>query len=659
MGSPVPTPKGSFVWLVSLNGVVIYPEMEVGSVCKDSGTNTLVVTQNPTENGKTNISAVFKDVVSKIKLLSLAISRGGEVPDEVLRFIETNGDEEDRIHLLRFYSKNIKQNGGSMSRFSSAFLSLKTPKATTTGLKMLQTIKNCWSAKDVLEIALKIVQGGNRDQVQLLTQVLAKGEGEGAGEVKKEEAFLTGFSTRKFLETLNALLSLPPPDSSSPLTNVMLCSTLLFTFISYLRRRLKLGDSKREQSTFLELVSMLRADKLPMLALDECCVQCARGRMEKYGKEMELRLRGGSEGQTELLRIFLDDIGGEDGARTGEVEDKLLLTTLLIHHTIDLDAPSLSLACATLPRLVGEIEGDSERLEDVKRSRWGEEWKDEEKTELEEKEDEKEEWDNSTPWMPPTRKGENSDLKLIRENPRIRTSVAIRVVAGFMLTKYLKNNTPGQQIDPDMNPDLSHSTSDAVYNLQVALNLLRSSSTSTKAAGVWILHNLTGVDPNKARAVLKIILDVSYKAGGAARIGALDYLASRTSGGSDADFGMDVRQCLLDCGIVNIVASVLEAAVEESVGEERFYVERKAFRWAIRDAGGEHLEDNFKSLYANNTVSRGEIERHSVRVLMHMKAGGFTAEVERRCNDLANPRDKVASEFMSLVRADNYEDGDY
>ena len=40
---------------------------------------------------------------------------------------------------------------------------------------------------------------------------------------------------------------------------------------------------------FLELVSMLRSDALPMLALDECCVQVARERMKKYGREMEVR----------------------------------------------------------------------------------------------------------------------------------------------------------------------------------------------------------------------------------------------------------------------------------------------------------------------------------------------------------------------------------
>ena len=53
------------------------------------------------------------------------------------------------------------------------------------------------------------------------------------------------------------------------------------------------------------------------------------------------------------------------------MEDKLLLATLLIHDAIDLSSPSLSLTCATLPRLVGEVEGDLERLEDAKRSRWG------------------------------------------------------------------------------------------------------------------------------------------------------------------------------------------------------------------------------------------------------------------------------------------------
>ena len=330
------------------------------------------------------------------------------------------------------------------------------------------------------------------------------------------------------------------------------------------------------------------------------------------------------------------------------MEDKLLLATLLIHDAIDLSSPSLSLTCATLPRLVGEVEGDLERLEDAKRSRWGdssEERKAEEEKEYldeAEKEDEKEERESTR---------ENRDMMLMRENPRIRNSVAIRVVAGHTLTNYLRGHPPN---DPDLNPDHTPSSADSMYSPQVALNLLRSSSTSTRAAGVWVLNNLTEVTPeSRARAALKTVLEVCYKGGGVARMGALDYLASRTSGGADNDFGMDVRRFLLDCGIINIVSSVLEAAMEESVGEETFYVEREAVWWAIREAGGDYLKDNFRGLYANNTETRGGIERHSVRVLMHMKTGGFADEVESRCDELDDPKDRVASELMQLVRNDD------
>ena len=362
----------------------------------------------------------------------------------------------------------------------------------------------------------------------------------------------------------------------------------------------------------------------------------------------QLRLRGGKEGQTELLRIFLDEVGGEEQTRAGEVEDKLLLATLLIHDAIALSSPSLSLTCATLPRLVGELDGDLERLEDAKRSRWGansESRKDEEEKEYldeAEKEDEKEDREGDR---------ENRDMKLMRENPRIRNSVAIRVIAGYTLINYLRDHPPN---DPDLNPDHTPSSNNSMYSPQVALNLLRSSSTSTRAAGILVLNDVTEVIPeSKARAVLKTALEVCYKGGGVARMGALNYLASRTSGGSDYDFRIDVRQFLLDCGAINIVASVLEAAMEESVGEETFYVEREALWWAIREAGGDHLRDNFKGLYANNKETRGSIERHSVRLLMHMKAGGFADEVESRCEDLDDPKDLVAKELMQLVRSDD------
>jgi len=413
-------------------------------------------------------------------------------------------------------------------------------------------------------------------------------------------------------------------------------------------------DSQIEQSMFLELTSMLTVDKLPMLALDECCVQCARGRVEKYGKEMEMRLRGDSEGQTELLRIFLDEVGGAEKQRPGEVEDKLLLTTLLIHHAVDLPAPSLSLSCGTIPRLVGEVEGDWERLEDAKRNRWGweEEWKEEGK------EDEKEAEDEEGAPLKLTRR-ENRDMKTIKEHPRIRTCMAIRAVSGSMLLSYLRrHSSSGKQLDPDLNPDLTPSLGGSMHTLSVALNLLRSPSTSTKAAGMRILQNLPPVSASKkAKGVFKAVLETSYKAGGAARIDALNYLASQTAAGAESGGDLDTRGFLLDCGAINVVASLLEAAVKESVGEERFYVEREAIWRAISDVSGQEAVDDVSRMYMNNKETRGEIERHCVRILIHMKVGGYSEEVERRVENLENLQDEVASElFMTLVRGDEEDD---
>ena len=318
MGYPVKTPLGNFVWLVSLDGVVIPPNVKVGEVCKEGERNKITVTQSLTgENGRTDVATVFHDVVSKIKLLSMAVVGGEEVrmgkkqakqqsdrrftpcsclhvylsnffrdsflssqvKEEVLSFIEINGDEEDRLNVLRFYSQR-KTSSLQMSRFSSVFLRLKSPSATEQGLKILKSMK--WDIKDVLEIALKIVREG--DHIQLLTRITTK-----QGAETPTPPLSSDFSVGKFPDSLNTLLSSPPPPSSSPLTNVMLCSCLLQSFISHLRTRLNSGDSQREQSMFLELVSMLRSDALPMLALDECCVQVARERMKKYGREMEVR----------------------------------------------------------------------------------------------------------------------------------------------------------------------------------------------------------------------------------------------------------------------------------------------------------------------------------------------------------------------------------
>jgi len=183
MGSPVPTPKGGgFVWLVSLNGSVIPPHVRVGDVCKGNDRNKLVVTQNMTGNEKTDVTTVFKDVVSKINLLSKALVKGGDAPDEVLDFVEVNGDEEDRLNLLRFCSRLGK---GVMRRFSSVFLRLKTSKATRSGLEILRAMKkdnkNSWDLKDVTNIVFKVVREGHHSEY--LTELLAKAE-IGGGESK-------------------------------------------------------------------------------------------------------------------------------------------------------------------------------------------------------------------------------------------------------------------------------------------------------------------------------------------------------------------------------------------------------------------------------------------------------------------------------------------
>ena len=130
----------------------------------------------------------------------------------------------------------------------------------------------------------------------------------------------------------------------------------------------------------------------------------------------------------------------------------------------------------------------------------------------------------------------------IRQCERIHILSAIRAVAGALLAE----------------------SSNLKPSLQAANLLVKSLGTVGKAVGCNMLcdQSLT-----LSEAEVKELIKVSLYQGGAARINALKCLATLSQ-------NEDGRMVMLANNSIHCIATVLVSAVEGSVGEENFYLER-------------------------------------------------------------------------------------
>jgi hypothetical protein len=120
--------------------------------------------------------------------------------------------------------------------------------------------------------------------------------------------------------------------------------------------------------------------------------------------------------------------------------------------------------------------------------------------------------------------------------------------------------------------------------------------------------------------------------GGAARIEALKCLATLSQNGGG-------RRIILTANGVHVISTVLIAAVEGSVGEENFYIEREIVR--------PHDDTSLTSKYfENNPANLNTIERCCARILVHLAAAGD------------KERDEIAQEVHALNLTDDVAKGE-
>lgn len=119
--------------------------------------------------------------------------------------------------------------------------------------------------------------------------------------------------------------------------------------------------------------------------------------------------------------------------------------------------------------------------------------------------------------------------------------------------------------------------------------------------------------------------------GGSARIESLKCLATLSQNGVG-------RRIILISNGVHVISTVLIAAVEGSVGEENFFLEREIIET--------HEDINLtEKYYENSTANLNTIERCCARILVHLAAAGD------------KERDEIAEEVHALSITDDVAKG--
>ena len=242
--------------------------------------------------------------------------------------------------------------------------------------------------------------------------------------------------------------------------------------------------------------------------------------MKEYQKEMKLRIEKG--GDKEFLRRYYstvvqtaDEVSKMVPLSDSAIsEDRLIFVYLSILLTVKLNDDEIGVGGGCLSRAIGEVDGDWERISDAEEAWCGVE---EEKKNsqsnvigfggriLHGEEKRNEEGDSRFHVHASgleARRGANANTEMerLRQHPRLRLLTAIRSLSGALLTR-------SKTLKP---------------SAKLGMHLLRSSSTTVKAAGLGLLLRIEG---NWGEDPIKAALNAALYCGGIARVQSIIFLA--------------------------------------------------------------------------------------------------------------------------------------
>ncbi|GMH71271.1 hypothetical protein TL16_g05608 [Triparma laevis f. inornata] len=327
----------------------------------------------------------------------------------------------------------------------------------------------------------------------------------------------------------------------------------------------------RSVKKYVVLLKSIKKGSEVMKCWRECCRRILRERKRDYEEEVKMRYEGKG-----VIERWYERWEGSESVKCLPLdgflcEDRVLLNYLKVLREIGGEDGEVCMACCRL-KGVGEGSGDWGRIEREEEELLGREQR---------------EW---------------NETERIRETKRIHIMTAIRTVAGSILAG-------AENFKPEM---------------QGGVLLMKSLGTIGKAVGCRILGQ---EDASLTEGDVRELMKTCLYQGGSARIESLKCLATL----SQNSVG---RRIILISNGVHVISTVLIAAVEGSVGEENFFLEREIIET--------HEDINLtEKYYENSTANLNTIERCCARILVHLAAAGD------------KERDEIAEEVHALSITDD------
>ncbi|GMI00331.1 hypothetical protein TrST_g3133 [Triparma strigata] len=590
---PPSTPSSPFTWLVFLGDVILPNDCLVGDVCSKNTVLEIkpVLISNKENvpnkvdeddsyahrNGVNSVESVYSEVVHRVSNLSLLLTRVDEdtpsVSNSVSLILSLSDSSLPSIAPLR----NLLKYALSVSDVDLTFkvlLKVMKSKLSTTDI-ILSSVKQTFDDKRI-KAKVSIEQEGFLEVVYELLAINDDG------------------ITECVLDVLSKFHDSNNGRSSSVTTNSKASSLIPNTFYSKLINVRPPREYSEYTNVLLSMILAFYNLKATRLGGDvggyvglrngwkggggevgmcwrECSRRILRGRRKDYEEEVNMRYE-----ERGILERWYERWQGEEEVAVlpkdkWRCEDRVLLTYLKILREVGGEDEEVCLACCALKGL-GEMDGDWARIEKEEEELLGREER---------------EW-NIT--------------ERTRSTSRIHILTAIRTVAGCILAG-AENFKP---------------------SLQAGVLLMKSLGTIGKAVGCNILGQ---EDVSLTESDVRELMKTCLYQGGTARIEALKCLATLSQNGGG-------RRIILTANGVHVISTVLIAAVEGSVGEENFYIEREIVR--------PHDDTSLTSkYYENNPANLNTIERCCARILVHLAAAGD------------KERDEIAQEVHALKLTDD------
>eukprot|EP00518_Triparma_eleuthera_P022976 CAMPEP_0197559056 /NCGR_PEP_ID=MMETSP1320-20131121/20463_1 /TAXON_ID=91990 /ORGANISM="Bolidomonas sp., Strain RCC2347" /LENGTH=619 /DNA_ID=CAMNT_0043120437 /DNA_START=87 /DNA_END=1942 /DNA_ORIENTATION=+ len=571
LGLPPPTPAVDFTWVLYLGKTVLPSAVEIGKVLKEGNEVRVEAVEVETRGGSNAVESMHDDVLAKIQILGNAIASSTSlVGAETLDLILTCGEAMDSLNVCKYAERT-----NDIALFSRCVDKLDSAPDVVKALDSLRKMK--WSVEEIIPVIYKCVTLGGRP-CEVMTSLLAVSTSpissyeESKDEEVKESKFDDDEEGKEGEGGGGGRNSAAQPrhlplSFFAKLINTPVASTKLPPYTNILLTSILLLQSLEhlkgtDPLAYISLRANLKDGKHDvLLALRAVCRRILKDRRDLYEKEMKVRFSNNAEA---ILTLFYDTMRGHNSVLPTDEwfsTDRLLLTYLKIVREVAGADEESCIACCRLCAM-GEAKGDWQAIESAE--------------ELVFSRDERD-------WNVTER---------IRQCERIHILSAIRSVAGALLAE-----------STNLKP-----------SLQAANLLVKSLGTVGKAVGCNMLcdQSLT-----LSGAEVKELIKVSLYQGGAARTNALKCLATLSQ-------NEDGRMVMLANNSIHCIATVLVSAVEGSVGEENFYLEREI-------ASAYDSNASVDKFYANTVHVRRDIERYCARILVHLAMAG-----DRERNEIAD-----------------------